>query len=81
MMSDAASFVDLSAVHVLTMQTIAAVAEASGSGSVEAARFRANVLIDAKKERGSWRTSGSGTRSRSATNSPSSASLQPRAAR
>jgi uncharacterized protein len=52
MMSDAASFVDLSAVHVLTLQTIAAVAEASGSGSVEAARFRANVLIDAKREPG-----------------------------
>ena len=52
MMSNAASFVDLSAVHVLTLQTIATVADASGSGSVEAARFRANVLIDAKRDPG-----------------------------
>lgn len=52
MISDAASFVDLSAVHVLTLQTIATVAEASGSGSVDAARFRANVLIDARTDPG-----------------------------
>jgi uncharacterized protein len=52
MISDAASFVDLSAVHVLTLQTIAAVAAACGSGSVEAARFRANVVIDAKRDPG-----------------------------
>lgn len=52
MISDAASFVDLSAVHVLTRQTIAAVAAASRSESVEAARFRANVLIDTKRDPG-----------------------------
>lgn len=45
MVTDAASFVDLSAVHVITDATLAAVAEASGSPSVTSARFRANVVV------------------------------------
>mgnify|MGYP001828891822 CR=1 FL=1 len=46
MATDARSYVDLAAVHLMTTSTIGAVASISGSDSVTSGRFRPNVVID-----------------------------------
>jgi len=46
-LTDARSYVDLAAVHLMTTSTMAAVAAASGAVDVTAVRFRPNLVIDA----------------------------------
>ncbi len=45
--TDARSYVDLAAVHLMTTSTMAAIAAASGAVDVTAVRFRPNLVIDA----------------------------------
>ena len=45
--TDARSYVDLAAVHLMTTSTMAAIAAASGALDVTAVRFRPNLVIDA----------------------------------
>lgn len=46
MMTEARSYVDLSAVHLMTTSTIAAVAAASEADDVSSSRFRPNIVVD-----------------------------------
>jgi uncharacterized protein YcbX len=46
MMTDARSFVDLAALHLITTSTIAAISAASGSDQVTSLRFRPNLVVD-----------------------------------
>lgn len=46
MITDARSYVDLSAVHLMTTSSIAKVAEISTSATVDSRRFRPNIVVD-----------------------------------
>jgi uncharacterized protein len=50
--TDARSYVDLAAVHLMTTSTMAAIAEASGAVDVTPVRFRPNLVVDAGSSAG-----------------------------